>query len=228
MLDLQTSQALTIMISFFIAYIISIPIAGAFRAWVALQMGDDTAQDLGYLTLNPLVHADYIGVIILLLFRVGWGKIVPINVFNITGPWRNLKIIAAYLADIFAYITLTFLTIMTMAICFSSKVSIAPTIMQIGSSESLAGAFLFIGQAMIELNIILAALNIILVAADLVVSLCVEWYTENVSEINQVLLLFLPVIVRFISVLIFVLPMRSLMVQAVLYVSMVIVQALGL
>lgn len=51
------------------------------HAWVARRLGDDTAERMGRLTLNPLAHADPIGTFILPLLNVpfGWAKPVPIN-----------------------------------------------------------------------------------------------------------------------------------------------------
>lgn len=51
------------------------------HAWSAWKLGDDTAQREGRLTLNPLVHMDPIGTLLLPLLGVpfGWAKPVPIN-----------------------------------------------------------------------------------------------------------------------------------------------------
>jgi Zn-dependent protease len=51
------------------------------HAWSAHKLGDDTAERAGRLSLNPFVHADLIGTIILPLLGIpfGWAKPVPIN-----------------------------------------------------------------------------------------------------------------------------------------------------
>lgn len=53
---------------------------------VAYALGDPTAKDAGRLSLNPLVHLDLVGSILLPLFMsllggpiIGWAKPVPIN-----------------------------------------------------------------------------------------------------------------------------------------------------
>ena len=51
------------------------------HALAAYRMGDMTAKRLGRLSLNPLVHLDTFGTIMLLLVGFGWGKPVPVN------PW---------------------------------------------------------------------------------------------------------------------------------------------
>jgi Zn-dependent protease len=51
------------------------------HAWSAHKLGDDTAQRMGRLSLNPFVHVDLLGTIILPLLGIpfGWAKPVPIN-----------------------------------------------------------------------------------------------------------------------------------------------------
>jgi len=51
------------------------------HAWSAHRLGDDTAARMGRMTLNPLVHIDPIGTIILPLLGIpfGWAKPVPVD-----------------------------------------------------------------------------------------------------------------------------------------------------
>jgi Zn-dependent protease len=65
------------------------------HAWVALKCGDDTAQLQGRVSLNPLVHIDPIGTVLLPLvmlftplgrFLIGWAKPVPVNPHNLRRP----------------------------------------------------------------------------------------------------------------------------------------------
>jgi Zn-dependent protease len=83
------------------------------HAWMALKCGDDTAKQQGRCSLNPLVHIDPIGTVVLPLlmiflspgvarFLIGWAKPVPVNAANfrnprlddilvsMAGPWMNL------------------------------------------------------------------------------------------------------------------------------------------
>lgn len=52
------------------------------HALVATWQGDPTARYQGRLSLNPLVHMDLFGSIMLLLAGFGWGKPVPVNPYN--------------------------------------------------------------------------------------------------------------------------------------------------
>ena len=73
------------------------------HAWTATAFGDMTPQLNGRLTLNPLVHLDPIGSLLLLLVGFGWAKPVPINPYalqrrssaavmwvSLAGPLSNL------------------------------------------------------------------------------------------------------------------------------------------
>ena len=67
------------------------------HGWVAEKLGDPTARLLGRITLNPIVHIDPIGTIVLpavlLLtgspFLFGWAKPVPVNFANLRGGRRT-------------------------------------------------------------------------------------------------------------------------------------------
>jgi Zn-dependent protease len=50
------------------AFLFVFTFRGFFNALVATVMGDRTAQDHGFLTLNPLIHLDFFGFLIMLFF----------------------------------------------------------------------------------------------------------------------------------------------------------------
>ena len=79
----------------------------------AYMLGDPTARDEGRMSLNPGVHIDMIGTIILPLLGTffggaffGWAKPVPVNPYNLKNPRQDLMLIAA--AGPFMNIVLTF------------------------------------------------------------------------------------------------------------------------
>jgi Zn-dependent protease len=67
--------------------IFSVVIHEMAHAWVALKCGDNTAKDLGRITLNPIPHIDLFGSILVPLFSIiatgrvfiAWAKPVPID-----------------------------------------------------------------------------------------------------------------------------------------------------
>lgn len=72
------------------------------HGWMAEKFGDPTARMMGRITLNPIVHIDLMGTIILpviLLFTkapflFGWAKPVPVNFNNLTGGRRSMAWVA--------------------------------------------------------------------------------------------------------------------------------------
>lgn len=64
-----------------IPLILSLSVHEWAHAWSAYKLGDDTAAQMGRLTLNPVAHIDIVGTLILPLLGIpfGWAKPVPIN-----------------------------------------------------------------------------------------------------------------------------------------------------
>jgi Zn-dependent protease len=61
---------------------------------VAYMLGDNTAKNAGRLTLNPIRHIDWWGLVMMVLFRFGWAKPVPVNMYNFKNPKRGMAITA--------------------------------------------------------------------------------------------------------------------------------------
>lgn len=72
------------------AIFFSLTVHEYFHAWTALRFGDTTARDQGRLTLNPLAHLDFMGLLMMFVsqFRFGWAKPVPVNPYNLKGNIR--------------------------------------------------------------------------------------------------------------------------------------------
>lgn len=64
------------------------------HGYVAYKLGDNTAKDAGRLTLNPIKHIDIFGLIMMVVFKFGWAKPVPVNMFNFKNPKRDMAITA--------------------------------------------------------------------------------------------------------------------------------------
>ncbi len=116
-------------IIFLPAIIIALTFHEYAHAWVAYKLGDPTAKAEGRLTFNPLAHLDPLGTMMLILFRFGWGKPVPINEYNfadpvkgtalssLAGPMTNL-ILALGMSGILNLFTITNPLVSTMLIYF--------------------------------------------------------------------------------------------------------------
>lgn len=64
------------------------------HGYVAYRLGDTTAKDAGRLTLNPLKHLDVLGLLMMVVFRFGWAKPVPVNMYRFQNPKRGMAITA--------------------------------------------------------------------------------------------------------------------------------------
>jgi Zn-dependent protease len=82
--------------------LISLTVHEAAHAWTADRLGDPTARALGRVSLNPAVHVDPIGTLLLPLIAaishlplIGWAKPVPVNTRNLRDPRRDFMLVAA-------------------------------------------------------------------------------------------------------------------------------------
>ena len=65
------------------------------HAWSARLYGDNTAQQQGRLTLNPIAHIDPIGLLMIMVIGFGWARPVPTNPDNFTSFWATMVVAAA-------------------------------------------------------------------------------------------------------------------------------------
>lgn len=91
------------------------------HAFAAHKCGDDTAKNLGRMTINPFAHLDWIGFLSMLLFGFGWAKPVPVNprnfrnykrgeaIVSLAGVLMNLVLVVAFsgLTLFFLYLSYT-------------------------------------------------------------------------------------------------------------------------
>jgi len=97
---LSTIQANLILtyVTLFTAYLISIALAGSSQAWIAKLSGDDSAEEAGFLTLNPIYHIHIVGAIMFVLFGIGLGPVQPVNLSSVWPRWKYLKLLGIYAA----------------------------------------------------------------------------------------------------------------------------------
>ena len=61
------------------------------HGWVAYRLGDPTAKDAGRLTLK---HIDMMGLLMMVVFKFGWAKPVPVNMMRFRNPKRGMALTA--------------------------------------------------------------------------------------------------------------------------------------
>lgn len=65
------------------------------HAWAAKKFGDNTAERMGRLTLNPVAHIDLMGLVLVAIVGFGYAKPVPTDPRNFNSPKASLWISAA-------------------------------------------------------------------------------------------------------------------------------------
>lgn len=113
MLGLLYNQQYALFLLIVIALIISLTFHEFGHAASAKFFGDDTAQRMGRLNINPLAHIDPVGLLMVVLVGFGYAKPVPTNPRNFThrfampliaaaGPFMNL-ILAFVTINVYAW-----------------------------------------------------------------------------------------------------------------------------
>ncbi len=124
MINLSNAEWIVTLALFVCVYLLSVTIIGYVQAWVVTKLGDSTPETAGFLTLNPLVHINAFGFILLLLVHLGWGKPVPINPSNIQGRWRFARVLFAFMCGTLLSIVMALLVLVLAVLLYGT----APTI----------------------------------------------------------------------------------------------------
>ena len=141
---------------FFVPFLFALCFHEWAHAFVAKRKGDDTAEMMGRLTLNPIAHIDLFGTVIFPLIVIlggfpiffGWAKPVPVDTRNLSNPKKDMFWIAfaGPLSNLFLAFTGAFL--------FAFNARFNPHI-------SSAGAFNQLLNFFISINLFLAVFNLL-------------------------------------------------------------------
>lgn len=113
-----TPQRLAEGLTYYVVLLFSLSVHESAHGWAASKMGDDTAVRQGRVSLNPLVHIDPIGTLLIPLLQIfwggiplmGWAKPTPVGAHNFrrlaqghllvagAGPVSNLCLAALFTA----------------------------------------------------------------------------------------------------------------------------------
>ncbi len=91
----------TVLVAVAVFLLVGFPVHECAHAYAAYRLGDGTAKLFGRLTLNPLVHLDPVGSIVLVLsallggFFIGWAKPTPVNPSMLRGRHGEAIVAAA-------------------------------------------------------------------------------------------------------------------------------------
>lgn len=233
-ITIQTAQSLIENVVLVLTYFVSIPLLGYFRAWVAKKMGDDTPQDLGFLSLNPVDHVSLPWLFIMLLLRnnFAFGRYIPINPYNIQGKRRLLKLSAAYLADACMGLIISTLSLFVFVAAFRAHPgALARKMFNDGTTgllASVASYLPFKGASDFEVilallllsivvfNILLAAFNVIINVLYIIFFTFFSPTVNSVDHVNWIMF-----IIPLIALSFLITPVEFLMYKFIFYAATV-------
>lgn len=129
-------------------FLISLSTHEFFHALTATLLGDNTPKKQGRLTLNPLAHVDFLGLLFLIIIRIGWAKPVVFDHRNFKHP-KTYSLLTA-LAGPFANFILALLCMYLVKFAPMYLVPVA-----------VSKTFYQILQACVLVNIMLGVFNLI-------------------------------------------------------------------
>ena len=91
--QLQWDRALDLLITASAA-VLCITFHETCHGLAALALGDPTAKRMGRLSLNPLKHIDLMGLLMLMVAKVGWAKPVPVDARRFKEPRIGMAIVS--------------------------------------------------------------------------------------------------------------------------------------
>ena len=101
-MDINIAEAIVKLSLFMVPFLFAICFHEFSHAWLAKKRGDNTAEILGRLTLNPVSHVDILGTFIIPSIALflgwplfGWAKPVPVNSRNLKNIRNDMFWIAA-------------------------------------------------------------------------------------------------------------------------------------
>ncbi|HHY12615.1 MAG TPA: site-2 protease family protein [Firmicutes bacterium] len=117
-------------------FLLAISVHEYAHARMAYQLGDDTAELSGRMTLEPWAHFDIIGALMLLVVGFGWARPVPVDPYRLRNPRRDMAKIAfaGPLANLITAFVLEIATILLFtAHRFSGAWSYIPIVLSVGA-----------------------------------------------------------------------------------------------
>jgi Zn-dependent protease len=142
----------------FIVLLFSLTVHESAHAWTADRLGDPTGRLLGRVSLNPLVHIDWIGTVLFPLMGLfggggffGWAKPVPVNVGRLRRHRTDYMLVAAAGPA----------SNMVIAIVAAAVLALLPRATMAGDAVQVAEPLRRLLWIAMSLNVTLAVLNML-------------------------------------------------------------------
>lgn len=127
------AQDFALKLTTYVVLLFSLSVHESAHGWMAYRMGDDTAVSQGRVSLNPLVHIDPIGTVLIPLIQIfgpvgiplmGWAKPTPVGAHN----FRNLARGHILVAGAGPVSNIVLATLCTAALFVTLRVGLSPEI----------------------------------------------------------------------------------------------------
>lgn len=188
---------------FFVPFLFALCFHEFAHGLVAKWLGDNTASQMGRLTMNPMAHADPLGTWVLPIaaialnspFFFGWAKPVPVNERNLRNPKRDMFWVS--IAGPLSNVLLAFIGVILLALVFAHF-----------RGQSSGDAFVRLLETFLIVNVFLAVFNLIpihpldggkVIAPFLPASWNI-WLETNQGTLNMGLMIFLLLAGRILAV----------------------------
>jgi Zn-dependent protease len=141
----------------YVVLLFSLTVHESAHGWMAWRMGDDTAVRMGRVSLNPAVHIDPVGTLLIPLIQIfgpgnipllGWAKPTPVGAHNFRRLAQGHVLVAG--AGPVSNLALAFL--------FTALLFVAVRLGVVQTGEELSYAILTSG---IKMNVALAVFNLV-------------------------------------------------------------------
>jgi Zn-dependent protease len=140
----------------YVVLLFSLSVHESAHGWMALRMGDDTAARQGRISLNPVVHIDPIGTLLIPLIQIfgsgipllGWAKPTPVGAHNFRRLARGHMLVAG--AGPVSNLLLAFL--------FTAVLYVA---VRVGINDPQTNPLAFILVSGVSMNVVLAVFNLV-------------------------------------------------------------------
>ena len=133
------------------------------HAWMANRLGDPTARMLGRISLNPIVHIDLFGTILLPAMLIlagfppfGYAKPTPVDDRNFKNPVRD-DILTAVAGPVSNFLT-AFVAVLILAVMLRGTPG---TVSPFGHGADISAPLVELFKQAIWINVILAVFNLI-------------------------------------------------------------------
>ena len=175
MIRLETAQLIQELIAYLIAYFPTVTLAGYTESWLAKKFGDRTPEHAGFLTLNPLVHMDPIGIAFVALPpHFGFGKRMPMDLDNIKKKNKTSKLLLLFMSRAITHLVLIILVLLFFGL-IGKKVLMY---LMEGNLHPVLYSILLIFHALLNLNILSAVIYFII---DLVRT-CIHFLLPDIEN----------------------------------------------